>query len=84
MAVETTRYALLSLVLLLAFNPALSQEEAQTVPPAGFWAYYLEYGTQNGDVFDPNDLEDVTRLINHENDKDPDASGQKTPDTEDD
>lgn len=34
-----------------------------TSPPAGFWDYFIEYGDQQGELFDPLDLADVEHIV---------------------
>lgn len=34
-----------------------------TPPPAGFWDYFIEYGDQQGELFDPLDLADAEQIV---------------------
>ena len=63
MAPDNPFFMMLVALLLLSSRQALAKtEDPAASPPSGFWEYYLEYGTEDGDVFDPSDLEDATAL----------------------
>lgn len=82
--VSLIRVSIVSLPLLWAGSPVQADEGTTSPPSAGFWMYYLQYGTDDGDVFDPNDLEDITALMKREAEKHPEAASEAEPETEDD
>ncbi len=77
-------FCLIGFCLNLALVSVAQADENAAAPSAGFWAYYLEYSTDDGDVFDPSDLEDVTTLMRQEAQKNPETTNQPESDTEDD
>ena len=63
MAPDNPFFLMLVALLLLSIRQANAKpEDPVTSPPSGFWVYYLENGTEDGDVFDPSDLEAATAL----------------------
>lgn len=83
MAAEKRVLWMLTLLVVMPAGALPPTNPPANPPAAGFWQYYLEYGTDAGDVFDPADLADATELAaleqddNDTSDNDEQARGEK-------
>ena len=79
MAADKRVLWMLPLLVVLPVNALPPTNQPVSPPAAGFWQYYLEYGTDAGDVFDPADLADATELAARETDDNDTRGTDKQP-----